>query len=407
MHYLFSFFLLTILSIHSVYIASSQPLGGLNSTHMHESINSFINIFELTPQTYWNHAAVFPAHRLIVDYQERYKTMSQCDISDHHTLKFYAFYFPQWYETVDNDWWDDWKYFNNTPMTVNGRGHPIVRPKNHIYYDPRHYITRLTQRNLARKYGIDGFIFYHYWFDKPLLGDILELMLLDGEPEVEFGLLWVNEAFGTKSAGKLTYRDPLRHAMYLSKFMKHPNYIRIDGRPVLYFYHTSVVPRSYLKGLSGYLTQVGLPTPYFVQSLQVWGDNMDFLPYVDGYAEFPPNIPTPDEIRSYPTSSIQLGLSLNYDNTPRSTQGKVFGAKPVPMKLTKGRSIPDDFRDKALITDLCIQKISNWYPINDGPKIVLIFAWNEWSEQAVLEPSDILDYQLLEAIRDCRNNFTI
>jgi hypothetical protein len=35
-------------------------------------------------------------------------------------------------------------------------------------------------------------------------------------------------------------------------------------------------------------------------------------------------------------------------------------------------------------------------------KFVLIFAWNEWSEQAALEPSDVHGYGFLEALKSCK-----
>ena len=152
---------------------------------------------------------------------------------------------------------------------------------------------------------------------------------------------------------------------------------------------------------------MGLPSPYLIQCLQLHGDNMSLQHYVDGYAEFPPpNIHSPDDVQFYKVSSFQLGLTLNYDNTPRITQGKVVPGRPVPINPTKGRQLFDEFRDKKTVTDICTRKIREWYPVNDGPKIVVIFAWNEWSELAALEPSDLIGYQMLEAIQDCRSTWS-
>ena len=53
---------------------------------------------------------------------------------------------------------------------------------------------RRSQADLAHKFGIDGFVFMHYWFtDHAVMDKPLQLMMEDGEPDTDFCLMWANE----------------------------------------------------------------------------------------------------------------------------------------------------------------------------------------------------------------------
>ena len=319
---------------------------------------------------------------------------------DNKTLKFYAFYFPQFYPAPENGGLNDWRYFQNQNFTRNGRNEPILRPKNHVYYDPRRYETRLTQRNLAVEYGIDGFIFYDYYFTYPILPDVVEMMLQDGEPKIEFAFLWVNEGF--QGHGPI-YKDPLRHALWVARFFRHPLYIHLKGRPVYYIYHTRVIPQDYLTEFKQHIVSLNLPEPYIIQCMQNHGNNMPQLSYVDGYTEFAPNLPG-REIDRFKSreKTTQLGLLVNFDNTPRSTRGVVNTLDKLPPLLpTKNRSITYG-RNKPFLKRVCEDKVSAFYQNTTSEKWVNIFAWNEWSEQASIEPSDHFNYDIAEAILECK-----
>lgn len=318
---------------------------------------------------------------------------------DNVTIKFFAYYFPQFYNAPENGGENDWLYFRNPNFTMNGNRDRIIRPLNHVYYDPRLLETRLTQRILANKYGIDGFIYYDYWFTYPLLPDVVEMLLEDGEPAVEFAFMWVNEPFNIHS---VLYTDPLRHALHVARFFRHHLYLHLKGRPVYYIYHAIKVPTDYLYQFSNCLTDMGFPKPYIIQAIQDYGGNTRFLDYVDGYAEFNVNLRHADQNHNWPNAT-QLGIKLNYDNTPRATKGKVHHGELPLLRPTKNRTVEKGRHDKALIRQLCINKISWWYKRMSGEKIVTFFAWNEWSEQAALEPSDVYGYTMLEAVAECKS----
>lgn len=90
-----------------------------------------------------------------------------------NNVKYIAFYLPQFHETPYNDqWWG--KGF--TEWTNTKKANPFFEQ----HYQPRepygdNYYCLLDnqvqewQAQLAQKYGIDGFCYYHYWFNGKLL----------------------------------------------------------------------------------------------------------------------------------------------------------------------------------------------------------------------------------------------
>lgn len=61
------------------------------------------------------------------------------------------------------------------------------------YYDLRVPETREAQAQLAREYGVDGFVYCHYWFGngKRLLERPFNEVLASGKLDFQFALAWV------------------------------------------------------------------------------------------------------------------------------------------------------------------------------------------------------------------------
>ena len=89
--------------------------------------------------------------------------MSDPAVRDNVKIKFLALYFPQWYEDPLNRNVNVWTYFRNPNFTHNANSLLIHRPLNHIYYDPRCMEHHHTQGALAKKYLLDGFLYYFYF----------------------------------------------------------------------------------------------------------------------------------------------------------------------------------------------------------------------------------------------------
>jgi hypothetical protein len=108
-------------------------------------------------------------------------------------------YFPQYHPDPLNDknWGEnftDWVSLRNS-ASKNRLGYGIPRPTELGYYDLRDKEPRQKQGELAKQYGIDGFIYHHYWFYDPThpgpnLEKPLVNMLQDGDPDIPFLLNW-------------------------------------------------------------------------------------------------------------------------------------------------------------------------------------------------------------------------
>lgn len=177
----------------------------------------------------------------------------QCD-------KVFCFYFPQFYSIPQNDlhWgkgFTDWDNVRTSVPLYSGHRQPRV-PQSEVYYDQSKPSTIKKQAALAKKYGVDGFSFYHYWFDGELvLEKPLENLLADDEIDLEFYITWANETWSKRWVGedniiifKQTHEHDKKiwkkHYDYLLRFWKDPRYLRIDGKPVFAIYNPHLIKNS-------------------------------------------------------------------------------------------------------------------------------------------------------------------
>ena len=342
-----------------------------------------------------------------------------------------AIYFPQYHNIPENDalhgeGFTEWTLLK--PSTMKGIAKPLAAEHGGLgYYDLTEISVRRKQGEMAKAAGIHGFMYYHYWFsgkaainyNNPVMGKVPQLMLEDGHPDIPFMMCWANEPWTNTWDGLDTMEVKLpqnygkkkewkKHFYYLLQFFKHQNYILVDEKPVFVIYRIG-----HMKKLAGPMIQLwrklallnGLKGLYIVYSLNGFlkVDNLlrkknpsnfcdasnHFFPTLK--AVFPIDtsctqfdVPMPDNKNQY-----WGGFTTFNNNLRRATGGTNLTVTPSEFKTDLGESF------KKMLTALpSTEKQANI------PNFFFINAWNEWNEQAILEPSDKYGFSYLSALKD-------
>jgi lipopolysaccharide biosynthesis protein len=161
-----------------------------------------------------------------------------------------AIVLPQFHPIPENDlWWGEgfteWRNVVKAAPRFQGHYQPHL-PKHLGFYDMRLRETREAQADMARRHGIYGFCYYHYWFaGRRILERPVEALLESDKPNFPFMLCWANENWTRNWDGGFdqvllaqhySTDDFVRHARYLLPFFKDPRYIRVGDRPVFAIY---------------------------------------------------------------------------------------------------------------------------------------------------------------------------
>lgn len=169
-----------------------------------------------------------------------------------------AIHFPQYHEDVNNNiFWGkgftEWNHFENLTKDELA-DHPLRLP---VTLYTLNYEKLREQATLAKSHGLGAFIFYHYWFEhgRRALHKPLEALLPRRKLGINFALSWANEPWtrqwdGRKSSDMLLQQkygstfDWAQHFKLLAHFFRHPEYLHVDGKPVLVFYNAVDIARA-------------------------------------------------------------------------------------------------------------------------------------------------------------------
>ena len=172
-------------------------------------------------------------------------------------MKVIAFHLPQYYPVPENDaWWGpgftDWVNVARVRPRFRGHHQPQI-PADLGFYDLRSEAARIAQADLARRFRVGAFCFYHYWFNgTAMLETPIVEMLRSGRPDFPFCLAWANENW-TRSWDGLENEvllrqdyaayDPGAHVRWLAPFFRDPRCLRVHGKALFLVYNPSAFPR--------------------------------------------------------------------------------------------------------------------------------------------------------------------
>lgn len=331
-----------------------------------------------------------------------------------------AFYLPQFYPTPENDeWWGkgftEWTNVRKAQPLFNGHDQPKI-PGELGYYDLRDIKIREQQAELARRGGIEGFCYWHYWFNgRRLLDRVFSEVIESGKPDFPFCLCWANHSWykktwdkskGDKLLIEQTYggeEDYKRHFEAMLPAFKDPRYITVDGRLLFGLFAPTDFHEfrlfasvwnnlAHKNGLAGFHFFGYTTCPWYYNKIMTAGYDsvvMDYVRTVTNtrslfyrlvkHIQTRMGLPHPVKYIDYVKKSIPLfdanlnlfpSIDPNFDHSPRS------GSKGTILF----NSTPE------LWGELCDGIFDKTASRQRQDNIVFIKAWNEWGEGNYLEP---------------------
>ncbi|MCC5947031.1 MAG: glycoside hydrolase family 99-like domain-containing protein [Nitriliruptoraceae bacterium] len=344
-----------------------------------------------------------------------------------------AFYLPQFHPIPENDrfWGPGFTEWTNVAAArPRFRGHQQPNLPGELgFYDLRLPEVREQQASLARLAGIEGFVYWHYWFaGRRVLERPFTEVLASGAPDLPFALAWANESWTGVWHGAAdrvlidqTYPGPADHDAHfdaLESAFHDRRYVRVDGHPLFVVYRPLEIPdlRRTVDRWRQRAERSGLGDLHLVAHLTLrqlhaasWADAFDSAVVVEL------NLRTPGRVRSrvaryqrsldvvrsrprtvhldrhwrlqVPAEAEELAVHPcvvpNWDNTPRSGDGgRVYlGSRPTLLE--------QQIRDT--VTRIVHKPRSH--------RLLFIKSWNEWAEGNYLEPDRHHGRGWLEATR--------
>lgn len=356
-----------------------------------------------------------------------------------------AMYLPQYHPIPENDkvWgkgFTEWTNVGRCKPLFRGHYQPRV-PADLGYYDLRMPEVREAQADLAREAGIEGFMYWHYWFGngKQVLERPFNEVVQSGKPDYPFCLGWANHSwrcdqwqdatsnlnnspfiFEQKYPGDNDHRE---HFNSLLNAFKDYRYIKVDGKLLFYIWEPSSIPniKNFFNLWNKLALENGLGGFHFVgmargseshqKETELCG--CDAINYsndwiaetkVSGYFKrvilekisiMFPRI-SPLKVYKYKKiikylitekdkeESIYPTIVPNWDRTPRSGRRAVIysGSTPELFKLHVKNAL-DAVAGKA-----------------PEHKIIFLKSWNEWAEGNYMEPDLKFGHGYLDALKE-------
>jgi GT2 family glycosyltransferase len=336
-----------------------------------------------------------------------------------------AMYLPQFHRVPENDaWWGEgfteWTNVRRARPMFAGHQQPHLPHPDLGYYDLADESVLERQAEMARRHGIHGFCFYHYWFDgRRILEQPVERLLASGRPDVPFCLCWANENWtrtwdGLDREVLLEQRHSAdgdeRFLRDLLPALRDPRYITVEGKPLLAVYRPGLLadPAATADRWRRIAEREGLAGLHLAAVHSF--DQADPRSYgFDAAIQFPPlQIPAANLrdtglsgmdrgfrggvldyrealchslARPAPDYPLYRGVMPGWDNTARRMERATAWVNSSPALY--GRWLRG-----------AVEQMQREQP--PERQLVFINAWNEWAEGAHLEPDVRHGYRVLE-----------
>ncbi|MDR2776203.1 MAG: glycoside hydrolase family 99-like domain-containing protein [Tannerella sp.] len=368
-----------------------------------------------------------------------------------------CYYFPNYHtrDSVDMrisrqhfDNWSEWELVKRAAPRFEGHYQPKVPAWG--YTDEKDPEVMAQKIHAAASHGIDVFIFDWYTYEgKPFLNRCLDegFLKAGNTDSIRFALMWANHdwmelyPYTAGEAHDFLYEGKVTPEMFdrigdhlIRQYFTKPNYWLIDGKAYFSIYDIRNFIHSFgsleatvgeMEKLNRKAIKAGLKGVHW--NLVAWSaailpgrdapaDNKDLLDslgfdsatsyvwihhvglpqvqtdynYVrDEYAKHWDRVKKEYGVPYYPN------VTMGWDPSPRTNQDRPWSGSGYgyPYTNTIGNNTPENFREALQMTK---EKL---LADPEGPRILNINCWNEWTEGSYLEPDTKTGMMYLEAVK--------
>lgn len=370
-----------------------------------------------------------PRKDSLLDYRQYEEKTDYSATIIHDDIQVLSYYLPQFHPIPENDLWHgkgftEWTKVKAAFPLFKGHYQQQIPHEDIGYYLLDSPDTLRKQAELMKTSGVQGQIFYHYWFGgKLILEEPAQMLLANPDIDMPFSFCWANENWtkrwdGNESevllAQNYSAEDARNFIHYLIPFFKDPRHLTVDGRPVLWVYRPGHIDnvKEYIEIWGKECAKKGLPAPYVVavltrgitdpyayhmdaaveRVLHDWTDGIvpDIRPKLDKYHDMTGSVLDYNQVADFYENQTEAkdfdyfrSLVPIWDNTAR------YDTRAI---LLHGGS-PQRFQQWL---ERCIDYSRNNLP--EDRRFVIVNAWNEWAEGAHLEPDTCHGYGYLNAV---------
>lgn len=328
-----------------------------------------------------------------------------------------SFYLPQFHPTKENnEWWSEgfteWTNVGKAKKYFPFHHQPKV-PADLGYYDLRIADVREKQAQLAKMAGVDGFCYWHYWYNGKRLLDLpINEVLKSKNPDFPFCFCWANHSWYAKQWDnrqkdrlliEQTYpgkEDYIKHFYEILPAFKDDRYIKFCNKPLFGVYAPKCIPdtEEFITLWNNLARENGFDGIHFVCISFTSKDTSKWLE--SGYNAV---IYDPMFMKSYTTRYIfillhklfHIPILFNYNDYSKLVTEKIPVADNIyPCVIPNFDHTPRSGYHGNLFYNSTPSKWermlrSLFFKLkfkSNTSNIVFVKSWNEWGEGNYLEP---------------------
>jgi hypothetical protein len=343
----------------------------------------------------------------------------------HKKIKPFALYFPQFHAIPENNknYYDGMTDMLNLKHYIEYQKQPdeiVDTPSlsdlsisTMLQYTLTNKKIIKKQIDIAKKFSIYGFACYYYWFSEnsitnkhTIFENCYDLFFQEEISDFKIYFIWANENWSNnvsfnvgqeKIINVYTFDNYMKNIENLIKYFKHPNYYKIENKPVFFVHHpwnmsseqlcvfNYVLDSECIKnGFDGILIQMNnmkntnlTDNVYNCSPNNKGGESCDYSIYTDTIIK-----------QQLQNNKIQT-IFFDFNNSARFS---------IPYKhkyIYKFENTTIYNQDR--LVDMILTRYKQ--ESTEIDKIVLINSWNEWGENMAIEPGEINKTKYLSLIK--------